>query len=344
MTGEPSGAALWALCLGLGILPVLCYLLALVVLDSYKLVRLRWVVAAVAAGVLVALACLAIHPALLRWTGATPAAYSGLQAPAIEEALKGLVIFAAIWRRRVGFLVDAAILGFAVGAGFAATENLYYFLALDSPRILLWTLRGFGAAIMHGGATALLAVVTKALTDRADSPAPHLVLPGFLLAAGVHSVFNHLTTTPILSTTGLLVALPVVFTLVFRLSEAATHEWLGTGFDSDQELLETINGGRILETRVGGYLEGLKHRFPPDKVADMLCLIRLQLELSIRAKGVLLMRKAGFTPPPDPEVEERFSELRYLRKSIGKTGYRALQPIFSMSGRDLWQFHALGRM
>ena len=31
-----------------------------------------------------------------------------------------------VHRHRVGFLVDGAILGFAVGAGFAVVENLYY--------------------------------------------------------------------------------------------------------------------------------------------------------------------------------------------------------------------------
>jgi len=67
----------------------------------------------------------------------------------------------------------------------------------------------------------------------------------------------------------------------------------------------------------------------------------VRLELSIRAKGILLMRQSGFEAPPDPEVEERFTELTYLEKSIGRTGLRALNPVFSISDRDLWQYHML---
>jgi hypothetical protein len=56
-----------------------------------------------------------------------------------------------------------------------------------------------------------------------------------------------------------------------------------------------------------------------------------------------MMQKAGFSAPEDPEVEERFHELRHLQRSVGKTGVLALSPILNMSRRDLWQFHVLGR-
>ncbi len=55
------------------------------------------------------------------------------------------------------------------------------------------------------------------------------------------------------------------------------------------------------------------------------------------------MQKAGFSVPSDPEVEERFQELKFLEKSVGRTGMMALAPILNMSRRDLWQFHVLGR-
>ncbi len=104
-----------------------------------------------------------------------------------------------------------------------------------------------------------------------------------------------------------------------------------------------IDSGRLSDTRIGAYLQSLKEHFPGEAVADMLCLIRLHLELSIQAKGILLARQSGFELEPDPEVEERFVELRYLEKSIGKTGLLALSPIFNMSSRDLWQFYMLGK-
>jgi len=60
-----------------------------------------------------------------------------------------------------------------------------------------------------------------------------------------------------------------------------------------------------------------------------------------RAKGVLMMREAGFDAAPDPLVRDKFQELRYLEKSIGKTGLRALHPFVHTSTRDLWQLTVL---
>ena len=43
-----------------------------------------------------------------------------------RSSLKALIVVVLIRTHRIGFLVDAAILGFAVGTGFALVENLYY--------------------------------------------------------------------------------------------------------------------------------------------------------------------------------------------------------------------------
>lgn len=335
--------ALFALCLGLGLMPVAAFLLVLVLLDSYKLVRLRTVLLVLAVGCGTALVCLLLNPWLLGVLDLGAGAYTRYVAPLVEEIVKGSVVVAAVVRKRIGFLVDAAILGFAVGAGFAAVENTHYFLVLADPEPALWTLRGFGTAVMHGGATAVFAITTKALSDRLDSERLPVFLPGLALAFLMHSFFNHFFLSPSLTTLALLISLPVMFLLVFEVSERALNRWLGVGFDTDQELLRAINEGRVGETRAGRYLQNLRSRFPAETVADMLCYLRLHLELSIRAKGVLLMQKAGFTAPEDPEVEERFQEMRFLEKSVGRTGILALTPILNMSRRDLWQFHVLGR-
>lgn len=332
---------LYVLSVALAVLPVASFLLALVVLDSYKLVRIRWVLGMVAAGGAIAVACAQLNPWVLEAAALDHRTFTRYVAPAIEELLKGSVILLAIWRRRVGFLVDAAISGFAVGAGFAAIENFYYLRVLADPNLAIWTIRGFGTAIMHGGVTAIFSVITLHLTERFDSRAPHVVAPGLLVAVVIHSFFNHFYLSPGVSTLVLLITFPLLFALVFRASESATHDWLGVGFDTDQELLMVIKSGKIGGTRVGRYLASLRDRFPPETVVDMLNLIRLQLELSMKAKGVLLFKNAGFPVPEDPEIEERFEELRYLEKSIGRTGKLALSPIFSMSRKDLWQLHLL---
>lgn len=327
--------------LALGLLPVLCFLIALLSLDSFKLVRFRTVLLLLAVGAVAAAVSLSANRSIVALSGIDRSALARYIAPLIEETLKGAVVVWLIARRRVGFLVDAAIVGFAVGAGFAAAENTFFVMVLDQPRVAVWLVRGFGTAIMHGGVSASMAIVSKSRADRGDRASAWSYLPGWLLAVAIHSAFNHFILAPDLSTLVLLAVLPVVFVQVFRVSESKTREWLGTGFDTDVELLQIIKEGKVSESRVGEYLRSVQDSFSPTVVADMICFLRLRLELSIRAKGILILRKAGGTPRPDPEVKEKLAELRYLEKSIGPTGVAALHPILHFSDQDLWQYHLL---
>lgn len=333
----------YALCFLLALLPVTLFLLTLITLDSYKLVRLRIVLALVGAGVAAAFVCLFANPALAELLGLAPRAYSRSVAAFVEELCKGSIIMFAIARRRLGFLVDAAIWGFAIGTGFAAVENIHYFLVLREPNPALWAVRGLGTAVMHGGATAILAVVTKVLSERQRTFHARALIPGYLSAVFLHGFYNQFFLSPETSTLLVIVFFPLLFFVVFRASIKTTEEWLGAGFDSDQDLLGIINRGKISETRVGRYLQELRRRFAPEAVADMLCLIRIHVELSIKAKGIMLMRKSGFNVEPDPSVEADLKELEYLEESIGPTGLMALHPIFHTSSRDLWQLHMLRR-
>ena len=73
----------------------------------------------------------------------------------------------------------------------------------------------------------------------------------------------------------------------------------------------------------------------------MLCLLRIQLELSIRAKGLLIAREVGLEPPVGDDVRDRLTELRYLERSIGRTGLLALKPVVRKDARTLWQVFLL---
>jgi len=43
----------------------------------------------------------------------------------------------------------------------------------------------------------------------------------------------------------------------------------------------------------------------------------------------------------DEATKAKFSELRYLEASIGKTGLRALKPMRHISDEELWQLNML---
>lgn len=95
-------------------------------------------------------------------------------------------------------------------------------------------------------------------------------------------------------------------------------------------------------SRVGAYLWSLKKTFAPEIIVDLICYLRLYLELSIKAKGLLLMREAGFNPPRDAELTRAFAELTYLKKSLGRTGLLAISPVLSTRSQELWQLQLLG--
>ncbi|UCF79431.1 MAG: PrsW family intramembrane metalloprotease [Candidatus Eiseniibacteriota bacterium] len=325
----------------ISVLPVAIFLLALVFLDSYKLVRLRAVLLTVAVGFIVAFACTFVNNTLIELLDLERTGYARYVAPLVEEIFKASYIIFLIRAKRVGFMVDAAICGFALGAGFAVVENVLLLGSLSESGILTWIVRGFGTAVMHSGATALFGIVSKSLSDRYASGWGWVFLPGLLMAILIHSAYNHFFISPELSAVSIVVGLPLIMLVVFQQSERALQKWLGVGFDTDSELLRMITTGSIAETPVGAYLMSLKDKFPGEVVADMLCLLQLHLELSIRAKGMLLMREAGHEVPVDPEIREKFAELRYLEKSIGKTGRLTILPFLRWSSRDLWQLYML---
>ncbi len=321
--------------------PVLLFLGLLVFLDSFKLVSLRSVLFALLAGAAAAVAGAQVNDWLVLATGLASSPFSRYVAPLVEEALKALWVVVLVRRGRVGFLVDAAILGFAVGTGFALVENVEYLRALAEPRLLLWLVRGLGTAVLHGATTAIFAILAKALTDRHPARPVLALGPGFLAAVLVHSLYNHFLLPPIVAAGVLLVALPLLVIAVFERSERATRDWLGGGLDTDLELVETIASGQALETRTGQYLRSLKAHFPGEVVADMLCLVRIEAELAIRAKGLLLAREAGLEAPVGEDVRANLRERRYLARSIGRTGLLALKPVLRQGARDLWQVYLL---
>ena len=139
----------------------------------------------------------------------------------------------------------------------------------------------------------------------------------------------------------ILLALPPMVALVFQRSERSLRDWLDVGFDADTELMELINSGELSTSKVGLYLHSLKEKFEGPIVVDLLCYLRLHTELSLRAKGLLMMRESGFVNKTGEETKAKLKELRFLEKSIGATGKLAIKPFMRMSQKDLWQFYML---
>jgi len=323
------------------LLPVLAFLAALLYLDSYKLVRVRVVMAIVASGVAVAYACYAANAYLIGALSMDFTNFSRYVGPIVEELGKALVVVGLIRMHRVGFLVDAAIAGFAVGTGFALVENLYYQHLVPDAGLGTWIVRGFGTAIMHGGTTAIFALISLTMTERMRGARILAFVPGYVCAVALHSAFNHLNGSPRLSTLAVIVVLPPLLMFVFDRSERAVADWLGHGFDADTRMLESITSGHFPDSPAGKYLASVKGRFKGGVVADLWCYLRLHTELALRAKGILMMRESGFEATIDEATRDKFAEMHYLERSIGHTGRLAIMPLLHSGHKDLWQLRML---
>jgi RsiW-degrading membrane proteinase PrsW (M82 family) len=332
-----------ALRVALALLPVLVFLAALRVLDSYKLVSLPTVGTALAAGAVAAAICYGINTVIFRQLHENQDQYIHYGAPVVEEMAKGAFWIFLIVTARVAFMVDSAICGFAIGAGFALVENVSYLQVLDGRGFGVWLMRGFGTAVMHGGVAAIGALISVYLSESRQWRGTRQFAPGLLVAMMLHSLFNQGVLSPAGSTAATVLGLPLIFVVVFYFSERSLHRWLGGKLDQDIDMIAMIASGEFKQTPQGAYLMSLNDAFPPEVRGDMLTFLHLTLELSARAKGDLIRREAGLEVPPDPALESHFKELRYLEKSIGPTGMLAVRPLLSRTPRDLWEMHHLGR-
>jgi RsiW-degrading membrane proteinase PrsW (M82 family) len=321
----------------LALLPVLLLLCGLLAMDSFKLLRPSSVAVALAWGAAVALMNQPLDEWLLSDVGMELQTLTRYAAPVAEEILKSALIVVLLARRRIGFLIDAAVLGFAVGTGFAVVENFVFLRAMPDSPTMLWVVRGLGTATLHGATTAIAAVVAKSFMEQKRQALPLAVAAGVSVAIAIHSAYNHLLLPPLAATIVLLIGLPLMLVAVFDRGEKAAGDWVGTGLDLDLERLESLISQQFQTTNFGIYLQELKSRFEGPVVADMVCLLRLQLELSVQARALLLARQAGLDLPVDDDLGGTLAEMKFLRGSIGRTGLLALKPL-QVSTRGV-EFH-----
>ena len=325
----------------LSFLPVLLFLMFLFLLDNFNLVRIKTLILCLLWGVVCTAAAYFLNSEIAYWGALDFDFLSHHVAPVIEETLKALMVFYLISKKKIGFMIDAAIYGFAIGAGFSLMENIWYLF--NYPRdyyILMWVIRGFGTAIMHGGTTSILAILFIGVINQTK----HRILaalPGLFLAIVLHTGFNYFPLNPLLQTLLILMLLPVVFILVFRLSNVRLRHWLEIELNSEVEILNMIRKGEFSSTKAGTYLLSLKERFSSEIIVDMYCYISLYLELSIKAKCNLMLKETGFPVRIEKELQPKLQELALLRKKIGSLGELALKPLIRMNYRNLWKLNQL---
>jgi len=322
------------------ILPVIVFLVFLFLLDSFKLVLKQFLLYCLLWGAFSAAIAYFFNTFLFESLQLSFRTGSLYIAPFVEEILKALIILLLIAKKRIGFMIDAAIYGFAVGAGFALAENIFYLNTISDNNLLIWIIRGFGTSFMHGGCTALLSVIIVGGKSRNISNLINLIA-SLSFAYIIHSTFNHFHINPIIQTLGIIVVLPSIFIIIFKYNEKQLQNWLEIEFCSEIELLNMINKGQFSSTRAGEYLTSLKTKFSGEAILDMYCYIQIYLELSIKAKRNVMLKENGFAPIIEPDIDGKLKELGQLRKQIGKVGELTLSPLIRMNYRNLWKLNSL---
>lgn len=332
----PSG---WVINGVIAIAPVLAMLMTLRLLDSFKLVSLPLLLWMLFWGGASAIAAYGVGIAIQSQTAMEFTMYSRYCAPLIEETLKAVPLLWLIRRHRVGFAIDAAILGFALGAGFALIENSYYLLN-NSLNLGVWLVRGFGTAVMHGGVTAIVGITVLAAIDQRQRLTFAVVAPGLLIAIVIHSVFNHFFLAPLISALAVFWVVPLFLVWIFKRSTQTLNAWLEDDFEGDMALIEQLDSNTFNDTRVGQFLTSLRAHYDPMMIVDILCYLRLYTELSMRAKGLMIMREQGFQQPP-ANLTGHFTELRHLETQLGNAVLLSLAPLLQSNRRDLWHLKML---
>lgn len=325
--------------LAIALLPVGAFLAVMLQFDSYKLVSVRETLTTLAAGALLCIVSYWVNASLLEVLPLDFVSYSKYCAPFVEETIKAAAIMWLLARNRIGFMIDAAIMGFAVGSGFAVVENIYYLYAFPEANVGVWIVRGFGTALMHGGGTALFAIVALSLSERAPRFNPLLYVPGLATAIGLHIVYNQFRDAPLFGAMAVLVLLPVALYFVFRKNENTVHSWLLHDYESHQHVLEQIRSGDYRNTEAGRFIATMAKRFSPEHARLMFDFIKVHTELALRADKLDLARGAGEPLPVLQADRDNFQRLHELERRIGRTAMMALWPHLHFSRKELWELN-----
>lgn len=274
-------------------------------------------------------------------------AYSRYVSPIIEETLKAAPIIYLFARNRVGFKVDAAIAGFAVGAGFSVIENIWYLFTITEANISAWLVRGFGTAIMHGGATAIFAIISHEMTERqAAGVAAHyrfnplLFIPGLAAAIVIHSVFNHFPEQPLVIMALTLLLAPATIFLALIRSDQATQQWLTADRATHEQLLAEIRAGQFASTPPGQAIDAIAARLG-DKAGSAREYVELKTELILRAEELIHAAQSGQPTALSSEDRAKFAKLETLELTLGQATLAALSAQLGFTRNDLWELSRL---
>lgn len=326
------------------LIPIIVYIIFIYKIDHFALISIKRLLLLALIGMLTALACFGLF--LL-----TDRVISGKSAdiihPVIEELVKSIPLLILAFRKRIAFFIDSVICGAAVGGGFSFLENIFYLVLGDSVDLSTGLFRGLEVALIHMGCSAIIAagmMMVVRQTERKRSRMPMSTndiiktTALFVVALAFHIFHNTFQFTPIMQFFWVLAVMIGMIAVVYFYDIDMTHRWLDKGLDMQINLLRSIEGGHLLNTPTGTFLESVKELFPPNVYFDIICYVRLQIELSVAAKTRFMLHEVGMDEPLEANKKElymsQFVELSELEKNIGPSAKMTIAPIVKLSPAD----------
>jgi RsiW-degrading membrane proteinase PrsW (M82 family) len=328
----------------IALVPVLAMVALFVWLDVFKLMSLGEVLTLIAAGGLVAFAAYPISGQLIDVLPIGFSGYSRFVAPWIEEALKALAVLFLFYTNRIGYKLDAVISGFAIGAGFSVIENIFYLLRFEGLSPTVWMVRGFGTALMHGATCAIMASIAHELAERETRQAasdfqfnPLWIVPGLIVAALLHTLFNQFPDDPMLAMIGSMVSAPLLLMLIFHFGSGEARGWLIEESANHRAALQALEQGQLPDDASGHKIANLLRRSSTDEARHIRDYLVASMRLVVSAEEKLL----GHPIPPRADLLATIDRMESARRAMGLSGFAALEPLLPYSRNDLWEISEL---
>lgn len=326
------------------LIPIIVYIIFIYKIDHFALISIKRLLLLALIGMLTALACFGLF--LL-----TDRVISGKSAdiihPVIEELVKSIPLLILAFRKRIAFFIDSVICGAAVGGGFSFLENIFYLVLGDSVDLSTGLFRGLEVALIHMGCSAIIAAGMMMAVRQIERKRSRTAMSWndiikttalFVAALAFHVFHNMFQFTPIMQFFWVLAVTVGMIAVVYFYDIDMTHRWLDKGLDMQINLLRSIEGGHLLNTPTGTFLESVKELFPPNVYFDIICYVRLQIELSVAAKTRFMLHEVGMDEPLEANKKElymsQFVELSELEKNIGPSAKMTIAPIVKLSPAD----------
>ena len=326
------------------LIPIIVYIIFIYKIDHFALISIKRLLLLALIGMLTALACFGLF--LL-----TDRVISGKSAdiihPVIEELVKSIPLLILAFRKRIAFFIDSVICGAAVGGGFSFLENIFYLVLGDSVDLSTGLFRGLEVALIHMGCSAIIAAGMMMAVRQIERKRSRTAMSWndiikttalFVVALAFHIFHNMFQFTPIMQFFWVLSVMIGMIAVVYFYDIDMTHRWLDKGLDMQINLLRSIEGGHLLNTPTGTFLESVKESFPPNVYFDIICYVRLQIELSVAAKTRFMLHEVGMDEPLEANKKElymsQFVELSELEKNIGPSAKMTIAPIVKLSPAD----------